>query len=107
MRINKPSPDRSDRGAKMRQEDAEILAVSALAHIAADDERLQRFLAVTGLDPSNLRAEAGKPGFAAGVLDYVCADEALLIGFSAERGLAPEAVASAQRRLAGPAGGDW
>lgn len=84
-----------------------MLAISALAHIAADDERLQRFLAVTGLDPSNLRAEAEKPGFASGVLDYVCADESLLIGFAAEHSLAPEAVASAQRMLAGPAGEDW
>lgn len=84
-----------------------MLAISALAHIAADAGRLERFLAVTGLDPSGLRAEAGKPGFAGGVLDYVCADEALLVGFAAEQALAPEAVAAAQRLLAGPQGEDW
>ena len=84
-----------------------MLAISALAHIAADDERLQRFLAVTGLDPASLRSEAGKPGFASGVLDYLCADEALLVGFAAEQGLAPEAIAATQRLLSGPVGEDW
>jgi hypothetical protein len=83
-----------------------MLAISALAHIAGDQERLERFLAVTGLDPALLREEAGKPGFAAGVLDYVCGDEALLVGFAADQGLSPEAVAGAWKLLSGPSG-EW
>ncbi|MBX9758904.1 MAG: DUF3572 domain-containing protein [Beijerinckiaceae bacterium] len=90
----------------MRREDAEMLGISALTHIAGDQERLERFLAVTGLDPAQLRSEAGKPGFATGVLDYLCSDEALLIGFAAEQGLSPEAVAGAWKLLAGPAA-EW
>lgn len=84
-----------------------MLAISALTHIAGDPERLERFLAVTGLDPSQLRAEAAKSGFASGLLDYVCADESLLIGFAAEQGLPPESVDMARRLLAGPSGEDW
>ena len=91
----------------MGSQQAEMLAISALSHIAAEPERLDRFLAVTGLDPASLRAEAGKPGFAAGVLDYVCNDEALLVGFAAEQGVPPEAVATARRLLSGPGGEDW
>jgi DNA polymerase IV len=59
----------------MRQEQAEAIAISALSFIASDPERLDRFLAVTGLDPAALRAAAGAPGFLSGVLDYLCSDE--------------------------------
>lgn len=107
MRIGKTTDTQRKSGRQLRQEDAETLAISALAHIAGDDERLQRFLAVTGIDPANLRAEAGKPGFVAGVLDYVCSDEALLVGLAAEQGVAPESIVAAQQRLAPPASEDW
>lgn len=107
MRIEKKELTRRLSGAKLRQEDAETFAISALAHIAADDERLQRFLAVTGIDPANLRSEAGKPGFVAGVLDYLCSDEALLVGFAAEQGVSPESVVAAQAFFAPPPSEDW
>lgn len=84
-----------------------MLAISALSHIVADEERLQRFLAVTGLDPTNLRSEVTNPAFASGILDYVCSDEALLVGFAAEQGAPPETIAMAQQLLAGPSGDDW
>ncbi len=45
---------------------------------------------------------AADPGFLAAVLDYILADEPLLIGFSAEHGLAPERVAAARRAMDGP-----
>ena len=77
-------------------------AIAALAFLAADAERLQRFLAVTGLGPHNLRQAASDPAFLASVLDYLAADERLLVAFAAEQGLAPEAVAQARNALAGP-----
>ena len=83
------------------------LAVSALTFLAADEERLRRFLAVTGLGPHNLRSAAADPGFYGSVLDYLVADEQLLIGFAADAQVAPETVAKAQRALCGPsASGD-
>jgi hypothetical protein len=91
----------------LQREDAETCAVQALGYIAADEGRLERFLAVTGVDPANLRAEAGRPQFLAGVLDYVCSDEALLVGFAADQGTPPEAIAGAQQMLSGPRGEDW
>jgi hypothetical protein len=107
MRIEPKTLTQRQPRTKLRQEDAENFAISALGHIAADDERLQRFLAVTGIDPANLRAEAGKPGFVSGVLDYLCSDEALLVGFAAEQGVSPESVMAAQALLAPPASEDW
>jgi Protein of unknown function (DUF3572) len=82
--------------------DPEALAIDTLGFIAGEPERLERFLAVTGLDPSTLRAAAGAPGFLVAVLDHVLADEALLLSYAANRRLAPEAVALARRRLGGP-----
>ncbi len=61
------------------------LAVEALAFLAADETRLERFLAVTGLGPHNLRRAAADPGFLVSVLDYLAGDERLLVAFAAEK----------------------
>ena len=82
--------------------DADDIAVAALGFLAADPERLDRFLGVTGLGPENLRAAAGEPGFLASVLGYLVADEPLLVAFAAEAGIPPERVARAEASLAGP-----
>jgi hypothetical protein len=78
------------------------LAVEALAFLAADEGRLERFLAVTGLGPHNLRSAAAGPGFHASILDYLMADEELLIAFSNESGRRPEDVMRAFEALRGP-----
>ena len=80
----------------------ESMAVSALTFLAADRERLERFLSVTGLGPGNLRAAAAGAGFSASVLGYIVADEPLLVRFAAEAGLAPEDVVRALTALEGP-----
>jgi Protein of unknown function (DUF3572) len=85
---------------------ARSLAVSALAFIGADPDRLSRFLGLTGLGPHNLRSAAADPAFLDSVLDYVVADEELLVAFAADAGLKPEAVARAHGALRGPAGGE-
>jgi hypothetical protein len=81
---------------------ARSLAVGALAFIAADSDRLNRFLNLTGLGPDNLRTAAADPAFLGSVLDYLAADEELLIAFAADAGLKPEAVARAHAALCGP-----
>ena len=45
----------------MDQEEAEAIALSALAFLAEEPERLGRFLALTGMGPAELRAQAGAP----------------------------------------------
>jgi hypothetical protein len=81
------------------------LAVSGLAFIAADSDRLSRFLNLTGLGPHNLRTAAADPAFLSSVLDYLVGDEALLLAFAADAGLKPEAVARAHAALRGPGEG--
>jgi len=73
----------------MPKEAAEALAIQALTFIAAEPERLGRFLAVTGVGPAEIRDAAREPGFLAGVLEHLAADEGLLTAFAAEAGFAP------------------
>lgn len=84
---------------KYRQEAAESLAIQALSYLAEDDERLGRFLALSGLDPSGIRSAAGQPGFLAGVLDHIVSDERMLVAFAQQSGLAPEEIAKAHSAL--------
>ena len=85
----------------MAQEAAEGLAIQALTFIAQDGERLGRFLAVTGIGPSEIRAAAHEPGFLAGVLDYVAADQRLMESFAVETGLDPAEIDKARHALGG------
>jgi hypothetical protein len=87
-----------------RPNNAESLAVEALAFIAADAERLARFLALTGIGPDNVRVAARDSGFLAAVLDYLAADDALLLAFAEQAGRNPAAVSRACAALRGP---DW
>ncbi len=85
---------------------ARSLAISALAFIAADFDRLNRFLSLTGLGPDNLRTAAADPAFLGSVLDYLVGDEELMVEFAADAGLKPEAVARAHAALRGPTEGE-
>jgi Protein of unknown function (DUF3572) len=88
-------------GSPLTQDAAEALAIQALTFIAADSERLGRFLAVTGIGPAEIRAAAREPGFLIGVLDHLAADERLLAAFAAETGVDPSAIGKALAALDG------
>ena len=89
-------------GATGRAVDATAIALEALAFLAADLERLGRFLALTGLSPDTIRAAAASPGFLAAVLDHLAEDESLLVAFAANAGRDPADVLAARARLAPP-----
>lgn len=82
-------------------QDAEVLAIDALAFLASDVERLGRFLALTGLSPENIREAARSRHFMASVLDHLAADESLLLAFAANQGIDPSRVLRARESLAG------
>jgi hypothetical protein len=79
-------------------------AIEALGWLAADDDRLERFLAVSGLGPENLRQAAAEPRFLAAILDYLASNEALLVDFARDSARTPEDVAHAHVVLRGPDG---
>lgn len=81
------------------REAAQQLAISALGFIASDPELLQRFLAITGIEASDIRRAAATPGFLAGVLQFISAHEPTLVRFAAESGSDPASVEQALRVL--------
>jgi Protein of unknown function (DUF3572) len=86
--------------------DPEILALRALAFLASDDDRLARFLNLSGLDLSGVKALAGSKEGLGAVLDYLLGWEPLLLEFAAEAEIDPASVAAARRRLPGGDTGD-
>jgi hypothetical protein len=88
----------------MPKEAAEALAIQALTFIAADGERLGRFLAATGIGPAEIRGAAREPGFMLGVVEFLGGDEALLTAFAAEHGFDPADIGKAAIVLGG---GQW
>jgi hypothetical protein len=81
------------------QDEAESLAIDMLRFLGEDVSRLAGFLAATGLGPADLRRQAGSTEFLAGVLDFVAADESLLLVFASERRIDPTTVLAAKRQL--------
>ncbi|HWV53325.1 MAG TPA: DUF3572 domain-containing protein [Pseudorhodoplanes sp.] len=88
--------------SKLDRRDAESVAIQALSFLAADPARLGRFLAVTGIGPADIRQAARDPGFLAGVLEHIAADESTLLAFARETGLAAEYIARSGIVLSGP-----
>jgi hypothetical protein len=84
---------------RIDRDDAETIALQALAYLADDPQRLARFLALTGTDAGQLRTQAGAPDFQVAVLDYILGDESLLLTFCQESGIDPAVVAPAHALL--------
>lgn len=85
---------------------AQAIAIQMLGHLVDDEEKLAGFLALSGLGPDNLRQAAQSPAFLQAVLDFICADEALLRALAIAAQRSPEEIDHARRVLAGPEP-DW
>jgi hypothetical protein len=81
------------------QEGAEILALQALGWLAGQEDRMSRFLSLSGLDPASLRDVAGEPSTARAVLDFILSDEELLLDFCEMAQIAPKALPVYRHRL--------
>lgn len=85
-------------------EQAEQVAIAALGFVAGDPALLPRFLNLSGIEASQIRAAAAEPGFLAGVLQFVMAHEPTLLAFCDASDIKPSDVATALRAL--PLGDD-
>ncbi len=83
---------------------AEILGLQALGWLAGDQDALERFMNASGLDLAGLRAAAAQPETAIAVLDFLLANEPLLLGFCEATETRPEAIHAALRRRDGGTG---
>ncbi len=86
--------------AKQKLAEAQAIAIEALSFLSAEEERLERFFALSGLDHASLRDAAREPGFLGAVLDHYAADEPLLIAFAQNSGRDPMVIIHAQQTLA-------
>lgn len=84
-----------------KMQDAEVIALKALGFLASDEDRMSRFMGLTGLTPQAIRKHAGEPSFLGGVLDHVLADQTLLLVFAEGEGVSPDVVVKARRKLPG------
>jgi Protein of unknown function (DUF3572) len=84
---------------KVTLNEAEDVAVSAFTFITADEERLSRFLALSGLGADSIRSAASAPGFLAAVLDYAASDEPLLLDLAKAMNTKPERIMEARWTL--------
>jgi hypothetical protein len=84
---------------RVTPEEAENVALAAFSFITSDEERLGRFMAVSGLQPDTIRSAAVSPGFFGAILDYVASDEPLLIALAKELNTKPEHIMGARWTL--------
>ena len=82
-------------------EQAEQTGLAALVFLTEDEDRLGKFLGDTGLSPDDLRASAGTHAGLVAVLDYVLAEEAMLMAFAVTAQIEPAAIGPARDVLAG------
>ena len=79
--------------------DAETLALSALATTLSDERRARRFLDLSGIDTDELRRRAAEPALLAAVLRFLEAHEPDLIDVAEAIGVSPEELVDARREL--------
>ncbi len=83
----------------LNDEDAQTIALKAIGFIAADDELLSRFVALTGCGLDDIRERIGNAGFLGGVLDFILSDEPTLLAFAEAEQMAPETPMAARHKL--------
>ena len=79
--------------------DAETLALSALAATLTDERRAQRFLALSGIDTDDLRRRASEPSLLAALLRFLEAHEPDLIDVAEAIGVKPQDLVAAREEL--------
>ncbi|MDB5697101.1 MAG: hypothetical protein JWN21_2644 [Sphingomonas bacterium] len=89
----------SDTNEDGSDDDAKTLALRALIWTLAEQDRAQRLLAVTGIEPADLRARIGDPAVLAASLNFLLANEADLVACAADIGIRPDALAAAAQEL--------
>ncbi|MCV3271211.1 DUF3572 domain-containing protein [Roseobacter sinensis] len=89
------------------RESAEVLGLSVLGWLAAEDELLPVFLGATGASEADVRAGASDPVFLGSVLDFLMMDDAWVVQACDALGLAYDAPMQARQALPGGAQVNW
>lgn len=90
MKLTSPSIDESS-----------IIALKLISFIASEENRCERFSALTGMTLQDLKEGAKKPEFQGFVLEYALQDESLILEFAAMENLSPLTLVAARHKLPG------
>ncbi len=85
----------------MTPDQAATIALKGLAWLANCDEELNRFLELSGMDRTALRSRADEPDFLASLLDFMLANEAVLVDFCHNTSIDARAIHQARHVLSG------
>ena len=91
----------------MEQESAQILAIRALGWMAAEEPVWLAFLAQSGADAAQIRAEAAEPAMQRAVLAHVLREDDWVRACAAALGVVPEMLPMAAAVLDGRARSHW
>lgn len=91
-------PENSRRNAANTEE----TAAAILGWLANEPDMLGRFLALSGVQPNQLRGAVNDPGFLAGMIDFLMGHEPTLLAFCEATGTKPETVTAAWHHYSGP-----
>ena len=76
------------------------MALAAIGWILQDDDRAQRYLDLTGLDPDTLRGGLNQPHVLASALDFLANHEPDLVQAAQDIAVEPAELVAARRDLA-------
>lgn len=85
----------------MKQEEAETLALQALAFLAKSTDLFNRFIETSGISPQELKAHLRDAEILAGVLDTILGDDSVLLSFCNAVGISPDTLIKARDTLPG------
>lgn len=85
----------------MNPDDADILALKALTYLAQLPDEIDRFVALSGLTPRDLRSRADDREVLAAVMDFLLADDQRLLGFCEALAIDPKDAQRARHALPG------
>lgn len=86
---------------RMSPDQAQTLALKALAFLVNSEGALQRLMDQSGLDVGSLKARVGDVDMQVSLLDFLLSDEELLTGFCDADSTDPKAVHMARYVLGG------
>ncbi len=84
----------------MSPQNAETIAAWGLLFLSSEQDRLERFMKLSGLSVAALKSSAHDRTTLAGILDYILSDDGLVLGFAEFAEIDPELPAAARRTLA-------
>lgn len=91
----------------MKPENAEVIGLTALTWLVANEELLPVFMGASGVGAEDLKTGAGSPEFLAAVLDFLTMDDAWVVDFCTAHNLPFEAPMHARQQLPGGGQLNW